>query len=251
MIELKNDEQLQIMRQGGALLARIRDEVLGGAEAGVTTLELNDLAERLMKQAGAKSNFKGYGGFPFVICANVNDLIIHGFANKRPLQNGDVFSLDIGLIWKGLHVDTTATKIIGGLENAPEKVQTFIKTGEKALSLAIDRAVIGNRVGDISSTMQQTVESAGFSVIREYVGHGVGSELHMEPMIPCYGRAGTGEVLKEGMTLAIEVMMNMGGPKVRTLKDGWQVVTKDNSLSAQFEHTVAVTKDGPEILTID
>jgi methionyl aminopeptidase len=250
MIELKDQKQLAAMADGGALLAKCREAVLAAAEPGVTTLELDALAEKLIRDGGGTPNFKGYGGFPFTICANVNDLVIHGFPNKRALQPGDVFSLDIGLIWQGLHVDTTETKIIGGLDTASEAVQKFIKTGEKALSLAIDQAVIGHRVGDISATMQQTVEQAGYSVIREFVGHGVGSELHMEPMIPCFGRAGTGPLIQEGMTVAIEVMMNMGGPAVKTLKDGWQVVTKDHSLAAQFEHTVAVTKNGPQILTL-
>lgn len=250
MIELKNAQQLAVMAAGGSLLASCRDAVLAAAVPGVTTVELDELAEKLIRQGGGMPNFKGYGGFPFTICANINDLVIHGFANKRPLQTGDIFSLDIGLIWQGLHVDTTATKVIGGLENAPESVQRFIATGEQALSFAITQAVIGNKVGDISSTIQRTVESAGYSVVKEFVGHGVGSSLHMEPMIPCYGKAGTGLTLQEGMTLAIEVMMNMGGSAVKTLKDGWQVVTRDHSMSAQFEHTVAVTQDGPKILTL-
>lgn len=250
MIELKTPEQLEIMRTGGKLLAECRDAVLAAAQLGVTTLELDTLAEKLIRERDAKPNFKGYGGFPYSICANVNELVIHGFANKRALQVGDVFSLDIGLIYKGLHVDTTGTIIVGGMDAADQKVQQFIKTGEKALSLAIEQTRAGNRVGDVSAVMQQTVESAGYSVIREFVGHGVGSELHMDPLVPCFGKAGTGEMLKEGMTLAIEVMMNMGGPEIKTLKDGWQVVTKDHSLSAQFEHTVAITKDGPEILTL-
>ncbi len=249
MIELKTEQQLAIMTEGGAKLARCRDAVVAAAQPGVTTLELDALAESLIVKTGGKPNFKGYGGFPYTICANVNELILHGFPNKRPLQQGDIFSLDIGLIWQGLHVDTTATTVIGGIGAVSEAVQRFVKTGEKALSLAIDQAVVGNRVGDISAIMQKTVESAGYSVIREFVGHGVGTELHMEPMVPCFGRPGTGVMLKEGMTLAIEVMMNMGGPGVRTLKDDWQVVSKDKSLTAQFEHTVAVTAAGPQVLT--
>jgi methionyl aminopeptidase len=249
MIELKNVEQLRTMTEGGAILASCRDQVLAAAQSGVTTLELDTLAEKLIRRAGATPNFKGYGGFPYTICANVNELILHGFPKKRALQIGDVFSLDIGLLWQGLHVDTTGTIVVGGTDKAPEAVQKFVKTGQKALYAAIDRALVGNRVGDISSAIQYMVEQAGYSVIREFVGHGLGSELHMEPMIPCYGRAGTGMVLKEGMTLAIEVMMNMGGPGVKTLKDEWQVVTKDKSLSAQFEQTVAVTKSGPVVLT--
>jgi methionyl aminopeptidase len=249
MIEIKTANQQNIMAEGGRLLAECRDLVVQAAEAGVTTLELDQLAEAEIRRRGAEPNFKGYGGYPYSICANVNDLVIHGFPNKRQLQNGDVFSLDIGLKYKGLHVDTTATKVIGGVDSAPENVQRFIATGQSALQLAIEQAVPGNRVGDISAAMQQTVESAGYSVVRDFVGHGVGSELHMEPMVPCFGKAGSGPTLEVGMTLAIEVMMNMGKPEIRTLKDGWQVVTKDRSLSAQFEHTVAITIDGPLILT--
>jgi methionyl aminopeptidase len=249
MIEIKTSAQLEIMTEGGALLGKIRDEVLSKAQPGVTTLELDELAEKLIINAGAKPNFKGYGGFPYTICANVNELILHGFPNRRPLQVGDVFSLDIGLIWQGLHVDTTGTVVVGGIDVATSGVKRFVQTGEAALWAAIEQAKVGNRVGDVSSAMQRIVEDAGYSVIREFVGHGIGSSLHMEPNVPCYGRPHTGPELTEGMTLAIEVMMNMGKPAILTLKDGWQVVSKDKSLTAQFEHTVAIWADGPKILT--
>lgn len=249
MVELKTPQQLKSMTEGGRLLAQIRDQLVSLAQPGMTTIELDQMAEKLITQAGAKPSFKGYGGYPFTICANVNELILHGYANKRALLTGDVFSLDIGLVYDNLHVDTTDTIIVGGPDKAPADVQQFVKVGRQALMSAIDQAVVDHRVGDISATMQAIVEQAGYSVIREFVGHGVGTSLHMDPQIPCYGRPGIGPKLEEGMTLAIEVMMNMGKPDIKTLKDGWQIVTKDGSLSAQFEHTVAITKDGPQILT--
>ena len=165
------------------------------------------------------------------------------------LRAGDLLSIDVGLLWKGWHLDTTGTLIVGGAETADEEVRRFAEVGYEVLEAAIVQAKVGNRVGDISAAMQEGIEGAGYSAVREYVGHGLGSQLHMEPMVPCYGKAGTGPELKEGMTLAIEVMMNAGGPYVRTLKDGWTVVTKDGSISGQFEHTVAITKSGPKVLT--
>ncbi len=249
MTELKSPQQLQSMTKGGQLLAQIRDHLITIAQPGITTAEIDQLAEKMIRDAGAKPSFKGYGGYPFTICANVNELILHGYANKRALLAGDVFSLDIGLVYDDLHVDTTATTIVGGIDQASAEVQQFIKVGEKALAESIKLATTANRVGDVSSAIQEIVESAGYSVIRDYVGHGVGSQLHMDPQIPCYGRPDTGPKFEEGMTVAIEVMMSMGKPQLKTLKDGWQVVTKDGSLSAQFEHTVAITKSGPQVLT--
>lgn len=249
MIEIKSSEQLQIMAEGGKVLAKVRDKLMESATAGVTTLELEDLSEHLITSSGATSNFKGQYGYPYTILTSVNEQVIHGKPNKRSLQNGDLLSIDVGLLWKGWHLDTTGTVIVGGDAAASLEVQEFAAAGYRILDEAIAQARVGNRVGDISSTMQRGIEGAGYSVVREYVGHGLGSELHMEPMVPCFGKPGTGPVLQEGMTLAIEVMMNMGKSDVRTLKDGWTVVTKDKSISGQFEHTVAVTKDGPWVLT--
>lgn len=248
-IELKTPDQIAIMAEGGRRLSLIRDELVRRAQPGLTTLEIDSMAEELIRSGGDQPSFKGYGGFPYTICANLNQIVVHGFPNKRALLPGDLFSLDIGLIHRGFHIDTTATTIVGGLEAASPQVQKFYRTGQQALDLAISQALVGNRVGDISHAMQSTVEAAGFSVIREYVGHGVGTSLHMDPQIPCYGKPHTGPELVEGMTLAIEIMMNMGQPQVKDLKDGWQVVTKDGTLSAQFEHTIALTSSGPQVLT--
>lgn len=249
MIEIKTPEQLKLMAEGGRVLAQVRDQLMQAAIPGVTTLELEEISEKLIIGLGATSNFKGQYDYPYTILTSVNEQVIHGKPNKRALQSGDLLSIDVGLLWKGWHLDTTGTLIVGGEATATEEVKKFAAKGYEILDAAIAQAKVGNRVGDISAAMQHGIEAAGYSAVREYVGHGLGSELHMEPMVPCYGRPGTGAVLQEGMTIAIEVMMNAGGPAVRTLKDGWTVVTKDGSISGQFEHTVAITKQGPRVLT--
>lgn len=249
MIEIKTPEQLKIMAEGGQRLAKVRDELMAAAKPGVTTLALEDLSEQLIAEQGATSNFKGQYGYPYTILTSVNEQVIHGKPNKRALQAGDLVSIDVGLLWQGWHLDTTGTVIVDGKDSTGPEVAAFAQAGYDILAEAIAKAVVGNRVGDISAAMQQGIEGRGYSVVREYVGHGLGSELHMEPMVPCFGRPGTGAELKEGMVLAIEVMMNMGRSEVRTLKDGWTVVTKDKSISGQFEHTVAVTSAGPRVLT--
>ena len=246
MIERKTQEQLEIMAEGGRHLAEVREALMQAAQPGVTTMELEHLSEKLIAQHGAVSNFKGQYDYPYTILTSVNEQVIHGKPNNRALQAGDLLSIDVGLLWKGWHLDTTGTVIVGGEDAATESTRKFYQDGYRILDEAIAQAVIGNRVGDISAAMQRGIESAGYSAVREYVGHGLGSELHMEPMIPCVGKPNTGDLLEEGMTLAIEVMMNMGKHHVRTLKDGWTVVTKDGSLSGQFEHTVAVTQKGHE-----
>jgi methionyl aminopeptidase len=249
VIELKSHDQLMLMRQGGAILANTLSVVGAAAKAGTTTLELDILAEQLIRDSGAVPAFKGYQGFPSTLCTSLNEQVIHGKPNKRPLVVGDLLTIDVGLIWQGLVLDHATTLVIAGESQVNRSEQSFLMAGKQSLEAAIDAARVGNRVGDISAAMQGIVEHRGYSVVREYAGHGVGSELHMEPFIPCYGNPGRGMLLAEGMTLAIEVMFNMGGSGVKTLKDGWTVVTKDGTLSAQFEHTVAVTDAGPEILT--
>jgi methionyl aminopeptidase len=249
MIEIKTPEQLKLMAEGGRTLAKLRQELMAAAKEGVTTLELEGLSERLIASYGATSNFKGQYDYPYTILTSVNEQVIHGKPNKRALRNGDLLSIDVGLLWKGWHLDTTGTLIVGGEEAADEKVRRFYRAGYDILAEAIAQAKVGNKVGDISAAMQQGIESRGYSAVREYVGHGLGSELHMEPMVPCVGKPGTGALLQEGMTIAIEVMMNMGRADIRTLKDGWTVVTKDGNISGQFEHTVAITKHGPQVLT--
>lgn len=249
MIEIKTPEQLKIMAEGGHKLAQVRDQLMAAAIPGIATIELEQLSEKLIAGCGATSNFKGQYDYPYTILTSVNEQVIHGKPNKRVLRAGDLLSIDVGLLWKGWHLDTTGTLIVGGKDSADEEVRQFATKGYEILDAAINQARVGNRVGDISAAMQDGIESAGYSAVREYVGHGLGSELHMEPMVPCYGWPGTGPELKEGMTLAIEVMMNAGGPYVRTLKDGWTVVTKDGRISGQFEHTVAITKSGPKVLT--
>ena len=237
------------MAEGGRRLAIVRDELMKAAQVGVTTMELEHLSEKLIAQQGATSNFKGQYGYPYTILTSVNEQVIHGKPNNRALQSGDLLSIDVGLLWQGWHLDTTGTVIVGGISAADPQTQRFYHTGYEILQQAIAQSKVGHKVGDISAAMQQGIEGAGYSVVREYVGHGLGSELHMDPMVPCFGKPNTGPDLQEGMTIAIEVMMNMGRPEVRTLKDGWTVVTKDGSISGQFEHTVAITKSGPKVLT--
>ena len=251
MIELKQPEQLQIMGVGGQKLAACLAQVVAAAKVGVTTLELDSLAERLILEVGGRPNFKGYQGYPYTLCTSVNEQVIHGFPNKRALVSGDVLTIDVGMLYQGWHVDHAVTVVVGLAKEVEQQQQTqrFLKTGQRALAAAIDQIKPGAHVGDLSAAIQAVVEEAGYSVIRDFTGHGLGSALHMEPIIPCFGRAGTGARLEVGMTLAVEVMMNMGKAETRTLKDGWTVVSKDKSLSAQFEHTVAVTQDGFEILT--
>lgn len=251
MIEIKSAEQLAIMRQSGQALDACLMAVMAAAQPGVTTLELDSMAESMIVKFGGKPNFKGYGGFPFTLCTSVNDQVIHGFPNKRALVAGDALTVDVGMVYQGLHVDHATTMRIGDSKSSEtdQSVDKFLAVGQRALDAAIDQIRPGAHVGDISSTIQLVVEAGGYSVIRDYTGHGVGTKLHMDPVIPCFGKPGTGDKLEVGMTLAVEVMMNMGKADVRTLKDGWTVVTKDKSLSAQFEHTVAVVEGGYEILT--
>jgi methionyl aminopeptidase len=250
MIEIKNVSQINIMRDNGFLLDSCLQKVISKANPGVTTLALDELAESLIREAGAVPNFKGYQGYPSTLCTSVNDQVIHGRPNKRSLIQGDVLTVDVGLVRNGFHVDRATTIIVGGEAAADSKVVKFLATGREALEHAINEVMPHKHVGDISAAMQEVVERAGYSVIREFTGHGVGTKLHMEPTIPCFGQRGRGSRLEVGMTLAVEVMMNMGSSKIKTLKDGWTTVTQDGSLSAQFEHTVAVTEDGCAILTL-
>jgi methionyl aminopeptidase len=212
----------------------------------VTTAELDRAAERLVIAAGADPAFKGYRGYPCTLCASVNEQVVHGIPSARALVEGDIISLDMGVKLNGFYGDSAVTVPVGRV--APE-VATLLRVTQEALGKGIDRVRLGGRVSDIGHAIQQHVEASGFSVVREFVGHGIGAALHEEPQIANYGEPGRGPRLAEGMTLAIEPMVNMGRPAVRVLADGWTAVTRDGSLSAHFEHTVAVTKSGPLVLT--
>lgn len=213
---------------------------------GVTSLELDQLAESQCKKMKARPAFKGYGGFPFTICASPNDRVVHGFPNSNPLIEGDILSVDFGLIIDGFYGDSAVTIPVGEIDKTTSKLLSVTK---ESLTLGIAQAVPDGYLSDISSAVQVCVEIEGFGVVREFVGHGIGRQLHEDPQIPNYGTPGRGPKLKAGMTFAIEPMVNVGQPDVKVLEDGWTAVTVDGQRSAHFEHTIAITENGPEILT--
>lgn len=245
-IILKSPQEIERMRRSNRIVAEILEEIKSLARAGITTRELNERAEELLAQKKARSAFKGYNGYPAVLCTSVNEEVVHGIPSGRVLREGDILSLDFGAIYEDYYGDAAITLAIG---RTSEEAERLMRVAEEALYLAIDRARPGNRLQDISAAVQGHVESHGFSIVRDFVGHGIGQQLHEKPQIPNFGEAGRGVRLKPGMTLAIEPMINAGGYEVRVLQDGWTAVTKDGSLSAHFEHSVAVTENGPYILS--
>ena len=248
MIHLKSLRELDVMRRAGEITARILQEVVEAVGPGVTTQELDKLAEGRCKDLGAKPAFKGYHGYPSTLCVSVNEQVVHGIpSSKKVLKAGDIIGIDFGVIVDGYYGDSARTVAVGKI--APE-AQQLLEVTREGLTQGIKEARAGNRLFDISHAIQNYVESHGFSVVWEFVGHGIGRSLHEEPQVPNYGPKGKGVSLKEGMVLAIEPMINAGGHAVRIESDGWTAVTVDGSLSAHFEHTVAITKDGPEILTL-
>src|SRR4051812_26208747 len=235
------------MREAGRLVGEVLTELAAHVAPGVTTADLDALAEARIVKAGATPAFKGYHGYPATICASVNDEVIHGIpSGRRVLEPGDVISIDVGAALDGYYGDSAITLPVGPVT---EEAATLLRVTEEALYKAIERVRPGGRISDIGHAVQKHVEAFGFSVVREFVGHGIGSELHEEPQIPNYGEPGRGPRLAEGMVLAIEPMVNAGGAGVKVLQDGWTAVTSDRSLSAHFEHTVAVTSDGVEVLS--
>jgi methionyl aminopeptidase len=235
------------MRTANVLVAEILAELASEARPGVTTADLDRLAEKRVLEAGAVPAFKGYRGYPATLCASVNDEVVHGIpSDSRGLNEGDIISLDMGVLIDGFYGDSAVTVGVGAISG---DAATLLSVTEEALYRGIDAARVGGRLSDIGHAIQQWVESNGFSVVREFVGHGIGTRLHEEPQIPNYGQPGRGPRLAEGMVLAIEPMVNLGRAGVKVLQDGWTAVTRDGSLSAHFEHTVAVTGDGPMILT--
>jgi methionyl aminopeptidase len=223
------------------------DELRESAQPGVSTWDLEKYLEKRIAQLGARPAFKGYRGYPCCLCASVNSEVIHGIPSERRLQLGDILSLDLGVVVDGYYGDSAITVPVGEI---PETTQRLLRVTQEALGLALDKARLGNRLGDISSAVQRHVEANGYSVVREFVGHGIGRELHEEPQVPNFGQPGRGPVLKQGMVLAIEPMVNAGGAAVRVLPDNWTAVTADGTLSAHFEHMVAVSRNGPDILTL-
>lgn len=246
MIIVKTPEELERMRASGQIAARVRDELARVMAPGVTTAELDAYARELMEKAGARSAFFGYRGFPGHICTSINSVVVHGIPGPQRIQVGDIVSIDVGVVFDGFIGDTAKTVMIGVTD---PRVVRLVRVAEEALELGIAKAVAGGRLSDISHAIEQKVEQAGFSVVREFVGHGVGRSMHEEPQIPNYGPPGRGPKLKAGMTLAIEPMVNLGRAEVEVLADGWTVMTKDRLPSAHVEHTVAVMEGYAEVLT--
>lgn len=249
MIIYKSPEEIDKMRVAGRIVAGTIDRVLAAVKPGVSTAQLDEVAETYIREQGATPSFKGYRGtFPASICTSLNDEVVHGIpSTKRIVVEGDVLSLDFGAIWEGFHADSAVTVIVGD-PPSPE-AEKLVRVTEEALEAGISQIRPGGRLSDIGAAVQQVAEGAGFSVVREYVGHGIGRNLHEDPQIANYGEPGRGPQLKPGLVVAVEPMVNIGGWETRVLADDWTVVTEDGSLSAHFEHTIAVTEDGHEVLT--
>lgn len=234
------------MAHAGRIVANVLDEIRHVIAPGISTIEIDTFVESYIKGRGAVPAFKGYRGYPASVCTSVNEQVVHGIPSGRKLREGDIISLDIGVFCEGFYGDAALTLKVGEVSDTAERL---LSVTEKSLYCGIEKAIPGNRLLDISSAIQNEVESAGFSVVRTFVGHGIGRELHEDPQLPNFGRKGEGPVLEVGMTLAIEPMVNAGTWEIRILDDGWTAVTKDGTLSAHFEHTVAITEGGPVILT--
>ena len=248
MINCRSQAELDKMRRSGVVLRQVLDTVRAKVAPGVSTMELEGVAEEKIKELGAKPAFKGYYDYPCVLCTSVNNEIIHGIpSEKRILKDGDILSIDCGVVLDGYYSDSAVTVPVGA-ELAPE-LKKLLDVTEASLKKAIAEVKLGKTVGDIGASVQEYVEANGFSVVREFVGHGIGTRMHEEPQVPNFGTRGHGIRLREGMVLAIEPMVNVGKPGARVLDDKWTAVTEDGSYSAHFEHTVAVTRNGPLVLT--
>lgn len=248
MIHLKSEREINQMRKAGSIVAQILDELKDLVKPGITTAELDRFSESRCKDFKVKPAFKGYQDFPACLCISVNHEIVHGIPSpKRVLKEGDIVGLDFGVIYEGWYGDSAKTYAVGKVSSDAQKLMDVT---QESLRLGIQQCVPGNRLFDIGHAVQNYVEGFGFSVVREFVGHGIGRALHEDPQVPNYGPKGKGIALKVGMVLAIEPMINVGGPEVKVLSDGWTAVTQDKSLSAHFEHTVAITEQGPEVLTV-
>ncbi|HEY8393775.1 MAG TPA: type I methionyl aminopeptidase [Thermaerobacter sp.] len=247
MVEIKSSREIEYMRRAGQIVAGVLQELARALRPGVTTAELDRLAERLIREAGGEPAFKGYQGYPATICASINDEVVHGIPSPgRVVREGDIVSIDVGARYQGYYGDSAATFAVG---QVPGEARRLLEVTRESLYAAIAEARPGRRLGDVGHAVQRVVEAAGFSVVRDYAGHGIGRAMHEDPQVPNYGTPGTGLRLRPGMVLAIEPMVNAGGYEVRVDADGWTVRTADGSLSAHFEHTVLITEGEPEILT--
>jgi methionyl aminopeptidase len=247
MIVLKSPREIALMRRGGEILADLMDDLRGVVRSGMTTKEIDEEVETFLKRRGAKPAFKGYRGFPATVCVSINDEIVHGIPSPhRRVKEGDIVSLDLGCIVEGYYADCAFTLALG---DVPPEVQQLLDVTRESLDHAISECRPGRRLSDVSYAVQRHVEAHGFAVVRAFVGHGIGRALHEDPQVPNFGEPGRGPQLRPGMVLAIEPMVTMGTWEVKILDDGWTAVTRDGSLSAHFEHTIAVTDDGPDVLT--
>ncbi len=249
MIIIKSNREIEIMKEAGTINALAHEAVKAAIRPGISTLELDKIAEKVIRDHGATPSFKGYEGYPGTICASVNDCVIHGIPNKNIiLKNGDIISIDLGSYYKGYHADSAMTHPVG--EVSEEKMR-LIRVTEESFYEGLKFASPHNHLSDISHAIEEHVRKAGFDIVKEFTGHGVGRDLHEDPPIPNYGKEGCGPILKPGMVLAIEPMVASHSARVKILKDDWTTVTKDGSDSAHYEHTIAITENGYEILTID
>jgi len=248
VITRKSPEQIALMRKAGRVVAEMHEECVRAAKPGATTMDLDRVARDVIDRRGARSNFLNYRGFPAVVCTSPNEVIVHGIpSDDVVLDDGDIVSIDCGAIIEGWHADAAVTVPVGEIDDESKRL---IEVTRESLDRAIDEIVSGNRLGDVGAAVEGVAEDAGFAVVREYVGHGIGTAMHEEPQIPNYGPAGRGMKIKEGHVFAVEPMVNVGSAETETLADGWTVVTRDGRRSAHFEHTIAATDHGPEVLTL-
>ena len=245
-VRVKTDEEVELIRLSSLLVGRTLAQVAARVQPGVTTLALDAVAEEFIRDHGAEPGFKGYGGFPNSLCTSVNEAVVHGIPNDTSLQEGDIVSVDCGVLLNGFYGDSAYTFAVGQVS---EEVQRLLDTTKACLDLAIEQAVVGKRIGDIGHACQQHAEGQGYGVVRELVGHGLGRDLHEAPEVPNYGRRGNGPKLMDGMVLAIEPMINLGGREVGQADDGWTIVTRDGKVSAHFEHDVVVRQGKADVLS--
>jgi methionyl aminopeptidase len=247
VIIYKSPAEIDLMRRAGRIVALTIERLTEAVRPGMTTMDLDRLAEKSIRAEGALPSFKGYRGFPGTICTSLNEQIVHGIPGRRELIPGDILKLDVGCIWEGYHSDSAVSVFVGGPPS--EEALKLVRATEESLEAGISQLKAGSRLSDVGHAVQQVAEGAGFSCVREYAGHGVGRALHEDPQVPNYGARGRGPVVKSGLVVAIEPMVNVGTWRTRVLADDWTVVTRDGSLSAHFEHTIAITEAGPEVLT--
>jgi methionyl aminopeptidase len=247
MVIFKSQNEIDRIRKASQIVARTLNLLESHVQPGITTRELDQLAESEIRKAGAIPAFKGYRGFPATLCVSVNEEVVHGIPSDRKLKEGDIVGLDLGCIWDGFYGDAAKTYPVGDIT---EEAKRLLETTEKSLLIGIDQARVGNRIGDIGYAVQTLAESSGYSVVRDFVGHGIGRNLHEDPQVPNYGNRGQGPRIKAGMVIAIEPMVCQGRADVEVLADNWTAVTRDRSLAAHFEHSIAITDNGPEILSV-